>query len=650
MRKVYFVLTALLLGYQLAWADDVFSLSNAVPMSMKRAYEFAKSGTLSPFTEKKPISGFSISGIIEKYSPDYSVRVIMTDAEGKEYLVLESYEELNADSVIHLNNYCEETANLGQIVPSELKVYLRDARLHITEMWTAAATNTKGTAIEEGRKERRTQQVADIIRRINAYNQTNKRLWLAGETVLSLQDDATRRRVLGFPNETATGGIEYYIDGIFEVGHTQEVNFPQRTNETYPDNFDWRNWQGKEGWVTSVKNQYETGYCTPFAAVGCLEAMVNLYYNSILNLDLSEMEIACCADIFPHADTCSTGFSTPTVLQYIRDYGVCDEVSYPFSQTHTPQCLSNIITPVELVQADYQSCTGDMRGNLIRKGPLVASLSSGIFAGPHGTDSHAMLLVGYGTLHENDSFWRMYDLYNNVYFSYDTLSYPALAPDDPRIGATYWKFKNSWGPSSVHNNAGGYIYVLDTHNYLSDCYAVTTPISTINYNEDDIVIEDLDGDGYYNWGIGPKPSRCPVWVPNDRDDDDTDPTKHYQGYYGTFPPVDTYPSGTNLLTTDETYSNNRQLTQDIDINHGVTLTITGTAYCLENVKIENHGGTLIIDGGVLANADIRLHSPCNIIIRNGGSIYLKDGSSFEIPAGVTADIPEGSILLHPKNL
>jgi hypothetical protein len=27
----------------------------------------------------------------------------------------------------------------------------------------------------------------------------------------------------------------------------------------------------------------------------------------------------------------------------------------------------------------------------------------------------------------------------------------------------------------------------------------------------DIVCEDRDGDGYYYWGIGPKPSNCPLF-------------------------------------------------------------------------------------------------------------------------------------------
>ena len=38
-----------------------------------------------------------------------------------------------------------------------------------------------------------------------------------------------------------------------------------------------------------------------------------------------------------------------------------------------------------------------------------------------------------------------------------------------------------------------------------------------------VACNDKDGDGYYNWGLGAKPSTCPVNSLNDKDSDDSDP-------------------------------------------------------------------------------------------------------------------------------
>ena len=55
------------------------------------------------------------------------------------------------------------------------------------------------------------------------------------------------------------------------------------------------------------------------------------------------------------------------------------------------------------------------------------------------------------------------------------------------------------------------------------------------------------------------------------------------------------------------------------------------------------GGTLIVDGGVLQNADITLVPGSTIIVRNNGKIYMATGKSFEAPTGVVVNIERGEI-------
>jgi len=98
-----------------------------------------------------------------------------------------------------------------------------------------------------------------------------------------------------------------------------------------------------------------------------------------------------------------------------------------------------------------------------------------------------------------------------------------------------------------------------------------------------------------------------------------------------------------VILSDRLIPYNETLTSDIEINQEVTLTITGSAYCMENVKIRNNGGTIIIDGGILANADIELIPPCSLIIKNGGYIYMKKNLGLNIPLGCTFEVEEGEV-------
>ncbi len=72
------------------------------------------------------------------------------------------------------------------------------------------------------------------------------------------------------------------------------------------------------------------------------------------------------------------------------------------------------------------------------------------------------------------------------------------------------------------------MWKLDISN-IDWTHAVKTPITSVskNYN---VTYEDADGDGYYWWGLGPKPANCPG--PDQADGDDSDPTKGPLDQYG----------------------------------------------------------------------------------------------------------------------
>ena len=105
------------------------------------------------------------------------------------------------------------------------------------------------------------------------------------------------------------------------------------------------------------------------------------------------------------------------------------------------------------------------------------------------------------------------------------------------------------------------------------------------------------------------------------------------------------PGETVTLTNDYTInSSNVMLYDSFIIPNGRTLTITGSTMCMGNntITVQN-GGSLIIDGGVLANAAIILSSNSTVRVENGGIIYIRPGCDFSAPLGCVVEIEEGSI-------
>ena len=143
-----------------------------------------------------------------------------------------------------------------------------------------------------------------------------------------------------------------------------------------------------------------------------------------------------------------------------------------------------------------------------------------------------------------------------------------------------------------------------THN-LSGLYKLNTPQSRV-FLDGDIVCEDKDGDGYYNWGIGSKPATCPD-CPDEPDCDDSDPTL---GPYGPDYDCINYcdlPGDTTTvrITSVETWNIGGFFRGNIEIDSNAVLTITSMIHMDNNSKIIVHpGGKLIIDGG-------RLTCSCN---------------------------------------
>lgn len=82
----------------------------------------------------------------------------------------------------------------------------------------------------------------------------------------------------------------------------------------------------------------------------------------------------------------------------------------------------------------------------------------------------------------------------------------------------------------------------------------------------------------------------------------------------------------------------------IVVPNGCTLTIAGGLMCTGTTTITvEAGGNLIIDGGVLANANLILSSSSRVRIKNDGTVYMRKDHDFSAPLGCVVEIEKGTI-------
>jgi C1A family cysteine protease len=620
MKRIIF---ALLFLPQLAYSQyraDCFRLDISDNVSQIRiGNTFSRDTTLN-ISDRTTISGLSISGTtVLNNDNDSYVRVTLVDKYNYEFLVYENYPTLSDDLTTTFTNIALETIFLDDITPQCLKISMLNATLELDTISfsNASSDNRRGSNNPSAIQKAQTQY---IVNKLNANLERRNMTWRAGITSISEKTYSEKKDMFG-GTVPELYGFEHYVGGVFVVPREHLNSLQKSTSSSqYVSEWDWRNRHGKN-WMTSVKNQGSCGSCGAFSALGALEAYINLYYNQTLNYDLSEEELISCVESFD----CQTGMNQGTALTYAQNNGIVKESCFPYVG-YEKDCNEKCNNPSERIFLEEHDTIYYTSGeNYIKRRLFMAPLPFGI-----NSWEHALVLVGYITIQAGDVIRT--GPYTTV--TINTTDHQNL------IGKTAWLLKNSW-----HTSWGsqGYAYVYTDVTDLRWMYAIDGKITSLEYSDSDIVCEDADGDGYYFWGIGSKPSWIPSWVPNTPDGDDSNSSKGSMDQYGNLESLST--SNTLIISGNVIYTSSQALKCNIRIPSNTSLTIKSTLNLFGSVQIYiESNGQLIVDGGVVTNADISMSSGGKITLKNGGTIVVQTGKDFNVPTNALLDMTNGKIL------
>ena len=274
-----------------------------------------------------------------------------------------------------------------------------------------------------------------------------------------------------------------------------------------PTTFTWYNKHfGKINPISPEKNQRAPGPCTIFASVAAVEAMSSIYYNKDGSLlTLSESSVYNAGILYDCLGlACESGPGVGSALDFMKNTGVIDNQSYAFPDTGSI-CRTDCQDIFDFENYQYKvkipgweqltSITGtlEQKETKLKKaimdyGPIIVTLggtlgnyyvSHYLYPGTSENRSHTVLILGWDDSDELN--WHIKD-------SWYEYPYPDI-----------------WYVSTNLINVFGFspeFYRIIPKISSDSISCVGTGCSTVFSSRPCV---DQDRDGFYNWGMNPKP-------------------------------------------------------------------------------------------------------------------------------------------------
>lgn len=478
-------------------------------------------------------------------------------------MLYEAYPLIVTDLDFSVSEVCDETCFLEESRPYSLKIQLVDAAVTLMSIYYDEQAVENPPAMQYAAKRAMDEEKIDMMNdRISDYRMH----WTAGDNDLVALYHHEKGVMFGEGYNLL--GFEYYHSGVFEfLGHrnypkadpdlVRRFDWRKRHNANVPGTPYWDQDTLSTGWLTSVKDQGKLcKSCWAFASIGTVEALTNLFTTFHFDLDLSEQHVLSCS--YPGGG-CDGGLVDSAFL-FLRNNGVvtdsCCEYVYP-----SPNCNQLIIcnNPDKVITID---------GTLP---PIIDQ------------DSIRVHLIEYGP-------GAFHFLYPDTNVDYHDVVLSGFE-FDPADSTIIWNFKNSWG-LSVGENGFESMKVSNPRGYF-----IQTPI----YLNEELMPDtcrDEDHDGYYFWGIGPKPQILICSETKDCNDNDPFVGGYDENYNCSC--IFEFDSTYHHISSDTTWNDTTYINYTLVIDSSATLTISSYAgFSPEAGIIVKQGGELVIDGGLL---------------------------------------------------
>lgn len=566
------------------------------------------------------ISSAAITGQANLLDDTSHIRVLIRNSHNADYLVYENYSLLSESMSTQFSRMGMESIALNKIIPHSIVIEVTNAQLTIDCIHLSKATETE-TQYADRCYAIQKEQNTFIVNRLNENLVRQGKTWRAKDTSISRLTYEEKKDLFG-GKVPKLYGFEYYGGGIFTIPQGAHRMVSTNSSSNCVDEWDWRNRHGKN-WMTSVKNQGICKSCWAFAAVGTLEAYINLYYNRLLDYDLSEQELISCRN----CGNCSNG-SAIFAIGDIEQYGIVEEECFRYTARDT-DCNNKCQSPHERIYVDshevVHNASEDSIKHLLFRSPIGIAIESW---------EHAVVLAGYRVIHAGDTI-------SPASNSHETITIPS---NSPLIGKTAWLIKNSWGSDTEWGEGGGYGHIVVDLSDIDSPYYLTGSIHSSFYSDADIICEDADGDGYYYWGVGPRPTTCPSWVPLEPDGDDSDYQKGPIDEFGWLTENNPDCRDTIHIANNTVWDRRMFLHNHICICEGATLTINNLIESYQNVSITiSPNATLIVDGGVINKVTVKPTTNSNVKLINNGQITTAQDAQYSTPMGATMHISSGTV-------